>query len=433
MLAQEMVPKGAALNVLCAVAVHFEKLVDVLRLDLMDGQMDERIRRNIPALVERTLANYGAWDAVSFLLLSHSLKQSAYEKWRMGEVAYLEDAVTSNDQRVLDMLEIGLEHARGMGLCSAVMTWHGWGVAHPLQLFRDQEMNAKFQVRLAPKKNRRQLDLFMDAPHIVLLNRVRQALLNRSPERESLFDRAMNELASEPALIRLDAIRTAITTPRIDHPIAWFDHLTDVIMPAALDEFPHRSMDIMASLWRTAANAMVHIDFDPERPSHHASQAFLHANAWESCLESVAQIPRWFEHADLHDRRIAALSGMHEHEAETEAWMIYCWCCPNAAKAALIKADLYGCGLHRLWKQFSQLDPKQNIEDFPALIALQKQLNDKQPVIFEYAQDTLGWHHYQQMTSLLASEQHGEANIPLRTALKTSSPWLFHTFLTIHA
>jgi len=395
--------------------------------------MNERIKRNTPALVEETLANYGAWDAVSFLLISHRLRQTGYEAWRMGDVVYLEDTITGNMQRIVEMLEAALLHAESMGLISAPASWNGWGKqpGQTLRLFHDDDLNGSFLVRLSPKSDRPQLDLFMDAPHIILLNRLRQALLNRSPECDALFDRALDDIANEPGLARLDAIRAAMTSPSIENPVAWFAYLNDVIAPAARDEFSQHSLDIMAPLWRDAADAMAHIPFEPDHPNNHASQAFLLAHAWEQCLKSVEHIAGWFEHPSLHDRRIAALSAMHEHKAERAAWMLYCWCCPDAVITALDKANLHACGLHTSWQHFSQLETEQSIEYFPALIALKHRLNNNdQTPIFEQARHTNGWQYYQQITDLLASEQHGETDITRRSALKASSPWLFQAYLT---
>jgi len=56
---------------------------------------------------------------------------------------------------------------------------------------------------------------------------------------------------------------------------------------------------------------------------------------------------------------------------------------------------------------------------------LQNQSDGDQPPIFEHARQMLGWRHYQQIIALQISEQHGSANIKLRSALKTNSPWLF--------
>ena len=396
--------------------------------------MHERIRRNTPALVEQTLASHGAWDAVSFLLTSHRLRQTDYEAWRMGETACLEDAIAGNPQRIVEMLEAAMQHAKSMRLTSAPTTWNGWGkeAGITLRLFHDDDINARFQLRLTPEADRPQLDLFMDAPHIVLLNSLRQAMLNRNPEQDALFDRAMDELANEPALARLDAIRAAMAAPSLENPVAWLDHLNAVVAPAARDEFPHRSMDLMAPLWRSAADAMLHIPFDSEQPDRHASQAFLLAHAWEQCLASVAQVAHWFEHAPLHERRIAALSAMRDHEAERDAWMMYCWFCPDAAATALSAADLHTCGLHRLWQDFSQLECEPGCEDFPALIALQYQSDADQPPVFEHARPTRGWRHYQQIIALQTSEQRGETDIDLRSALKADSPWLFQAFMAAH-
>jgi len=393
--------------------------------------MHERIRRNTPALVEQTLASYGAWDAVSFLLTSHRLRQTDYEAWRMGEIVCLENAIAGNPQRMVEMLEAAMQHAKSMRLTSAPTTWNGWGkqAGQTLRLFHDDGINARFQLRLTPEADRPQLDLFMDAPHIVLLNRLRQAMLNRSPDKDALFDRAMDEIANEPALARLDTIRAAMAAPSLEHPRAWLDHLNTVVAPAARDEFPHRSMDLMAPLWRSAADAMLHIPFDPEQPDRHASQAFLLAHAWEQCLASVELVPHWFEHAALHERRIAALSAMHNHEAERAAWMMFCWFCPDAAATALDQADLHACGLHGLWQDFSQLECEPDCEDFPALVALQYPSDARQSPVFKHARATQGWRHYQQIIALQTSEQHGDTDIDLRSALKADSSWLFQAFM----
>jgi len=202
-----------------------------------------------------------------------------------------------------------------------------------------------------------------------------------------------------------------------------------VIAPTIRDEFSHRSMDIMAPLWRTAAHAMQPIPFDPKQPDQHASQAFLLAHDWEQCLASLEQIPDYFEQASLYGRRIAALAAMHEHQAERAAWIMYCWFCPDAAAIALDQADLHACGLHGLWQDFSQLENEQHIGDFPALIALMNLSPDDQTIIFEHAGHTTGFQHYQQVLALLASEQQGDTDIERRSALKESSPWLFQVFM----
>jgi len=96
--------------------------------------------------------------------------------------------VAGNPQRMVEMLEAALLHAKSMGLISEPTSWSGWGkqAGQTLRLFRDNDVNARFQIRLSPEKNKPQLDLFMDAPHIILLNRLRQAMLNRSPECSAL-------------------------------------------------------------------------------------------------------------------------------------------------------------------------------------------------------------------------------------------------------
>ncbi len=397
----------------------------------MGLNMDNHIWRDTPALVEETLATYGMWDAVSFLLLSHRLRQSNYEAWRMGDAACLQDVISGSKQDALEMLEAALLHTRSLDLASAAFTWSGWGKqsGKTLQLFYDHQLNARFQRCFSPRSNRPQLDLFMDAPHTILRNRLRQALLDRSDEYDALLHRAQHEIAEEPALARLNIIRNALLSPRIEDPVAWFIHLNETVAPAAHEEFSHRAIDIMAPLWRALANAMRDTPFNPAHPEQHASHALLLAHDWEDCQAQVLQIPNWHAYPCLHERRIAALASMREHDMEIAGWMVYCWCHPDSASQSLDQADLHGCGLHRLWQQFSQLETAPGVEYFPALIALRCGANTPQSTIFEHAAHTSGWRSYQQLTELLAREQGNGIDISGRSALQKRSPWLFQAFM----
>ncbi|MDQ7010681.1 MAG: hypothetical protein Q9M29_02560, partial [Mariprofundaceae bacterium] len=282
--------------------------------------------------MEQTLAEHGEWDMVSFLLTSHRLRQIEYEAWRMGDTACLEDALAGNKSRILSLLEAAMAHALAMGLIAESFSWQGWGAraGQTLRLFHDDEINRRFQLRLSPKADRPQLDLFMDAPHTLLLNQLRQALLNRTSVLDTLFDRAFAEMPNEPALARLDAIRAAMRSA-MDEPAARFRYMDEVIAPLAADEFPRHDLDIMAPLWRTTAAALSPLPFDPSLTIAHASEAWMRAHAWEAGIASIEQTAEWHQQPSLHERRIAALSCMGEHNAVRRAWMLYCWLFPDRA------------------------------------------------------------------------------------------------------
>jgi len=397
--------------------------------------MQQQIARNTPSLVDQTVASYGSWDTIAFLLVTHDLHQREYEAWRMGEVAWLEDAMVGSPQDVVAMLKVALSYGQSIGLIAEPISWHGWGSCanQTLRLFHNDTLNSTFQCRLSPASGRRQLDLFMDAPHIVLLNQLRQAMRNRDPQQSTLFDRAFSTIADDPVLARLDTIRVAMATTKITDPLAWFTHLNETIAPAARDAFAQQSIDIMAPIWRTAADAMAQTTFDPLQPDLHASQALLLAHDWEQCIATIAQTPHWFEHAPLHGRRIAALSAMDAHQTLRTAWMAYCWHCPDDAATALNQADLHSCGLHGAWQQFSQLEHNPSIEDFPALAAILAPSQDSPPPsAFIDEKQTKGWHHYQQVIALQQQERHHGTDITLRSALKTSRSWLLQAYMASH-
>ncbi|MDQ6951029.1 MAG: hypothetical protein Q9M26_05135 [Mariprofundales bacterium] len=386
-----------------------------------------QIQRDTPALVEQTLASHGGWDAVAYLLTNHYLPSEEYEAWRMGEVAFLEETQINGQPQLLERLDAALAYAQAMGLEIKPKTWHGWGniAGQPLRLFRDEKTNRRFQLRLVPKAARMQLDLFMDAPQTMMLDRLRQMVLQRNHAVATLFAQARDQLGNHASLTKLEAIHTAMEGLEITQPVAWFDYLDRVIAPAAAEEFPRRANDIMLPLWRAVAQAMASLPLDP----HHASEAWLRAQSWQQCLASIAHTPDWHTHARLHRCRIAALTAMGEQTAAQQAWMLFCWLQPNDAASALEQSDLHACALQRYWQQFTQFDPALGTEDFPALMALYGKLETVSPAEFALAAPTPGWHHYQRIQDLLRHESPSAPDPNRRRALKASSPELFQAFM----
>ncbi|MDX8406810.1 MAG: hypothetical protein R8L58_00335, partial [Mariprofundaceae bacterium] len=70
--------------------------------------MKQSIAHDTPAQVEQTLAAYGSWDAISFLLTCNLLKHEDYEAWRIGEHRYLEDVLIVGQQHLLCLLQTAL-------------------------------------------------------------------------------------------------------------------------------------------------------------------------------------------------------------------------------------------------------------------------------------------------------------------------------------
>ncbi len=386
--------------------------------------------------MEQSVADRGHWDAVTFLLTCRLLRQRDYAAWCSGQITALEAAIDA-DPRWLDaLLTTAMRYAeQQLKLTSIETTWRPWGDTDgdPLRLFHNDAQNQRFQKRLAPRRNRRQLDLFLDTPRTILLNRLRSAVRNRSADYHRLMRRARAELGNAPALTRLEAIHDALENETVADPIRWLERLMRVVIPAAKEEFPTGEYDVASPLWRAAAAAMVDLPFDPAHPEYHASYPLLQARDWEECLAAVDRVADWTAYPPLHHRRITALSAMGDHQAAREGWMLFCWLHPDAAASALATTDLRPDGLHGVWRQFTQLESACGedaiaISDFPALIALRYPLQTEPP-LFAHAGGTIGWRHYQLLNRLSAAEQRGAPDIALRQSLKQNSPGLLRAFL----
>jgi len=84
----------------------------------------------IPALnlatVERQVQQTGAYSALEWLLESGVLPYPAYEQWRHGGVAFLEDAFQADASDWVGRLREGEAQARALGLVNDAQAYHDW-------------------------------------------------------------------------------------------------------------------------------------------------------------------------------------------------------------------------------------------------------------------------------------------------------------------
>ena len=399
--------------------------------------MDRGWQQDVPVWVEQTLATSGRWEVVSFLLTAHLLARSDYEAWRLGEYETLDAAMAGRDlQEVAAMVLSALQDVDARPLTATAHRWYGWGACEGrhLRLFADAELEQRCLYCWSPQQDRAQLDLFMDAPRLVLLNRLRQAMVERSAQCEVLFDRAAAEIGDDASVARLEMIYAAMAQREIADPLVWLAYLQQTIVPAIHDEFPHCAADLLAPLWRRSAESLAERPFDPAHPQHHCSALWLQAEAYDAALEAVAAVPQWWRYAALHLCRIAVFQAQHDQQQVRAAWSLFCWVQPDAAGSALESADLHASGLARLWTMAGQLELP--VEDMPALLLLHDSLQALSDLEAMVAGDAAladvvgdGWQHYQMLRALLQSEATGACDVDARAALKAPAPALFRAFM----
>jgi len=402
--------------------------------------MLDKQQHDTAAWVDQTLASHGAWDAVCFLLTIGRLSQENYEAWRLGEVETLEDVVSGSPKRIVEMLKLGLMHAKQRGLHVAEKSWQGWGekVGQNMRLFADDALNAYFSCVYSPAEDRSQLDLFMDAQHVVCFNRIRSALMQRSLQLPALFDDAFERYADDPVLARLEALYVASKDEQAcNHTdvVARFCQLKQEITPLAVEElatFSPQAHDFLSPLWRSIAQSLEHHAFDPSQPDLHASQAWLQAKAYDKAIHAVQDVEHWQRFPTLHLVMIDAFFAAQQIVALRGAWMGLCLHCPRAV-ALHINAEHYAnnlkaCGLKHHWDRFKGLEHRPSVEDFPAWLIIQQAeyltlLSDFTVPDHEAGQRFL-W-----VKTLLSEHDITASHIQLRRHLKRSSFWLFSMLL----
>jgi len=395
----------------------------------------DKIEQETPSLVEQTLAAHGYWDPVRYLLTIGRISQQAYEAWHLGELASLEEGFSGSPKRIKNMLDVAMLYVEKRQLRRVPKTWSAWGehAGKHLLLFTNQALHQHFSWSFEPEADRPQLDLFMDAPHIVCFNRIRTALAQQSPQLQAMFDDAFEDYANDPTLTRLEALFVA--EQHITHDIhAQFTYYQQEIFPLAQAEFAGNKQDMtdfLSPLWRNLALQLQQHPFDPKQPHVHAATAYLEAKAYAQVIQAVEQHESWSHIPLFHQYLIQSQAALHHIPALRAAWFNFCLHCPNQAQKVIHNSAynqaLQAAGLEHLYHNFSKLTHQPSIEDFPAWVLIQQSeylasLPDM-PIAQHEAGQRLLW------VKALLGESSNSPQIQLRRQLQVSSAWLFSMLL----
>ncbi|MDQ6988984.1 MAG: hypothetical protein Q9M19_03805 [Mariprofundaceae bacterium] len=398
-------------------------------------QQLEKMQQEAPSLVEQTLAISGFWDPVQYLLTIGRISQQDYEAWHLGEVSCLEHVFAGSPSRIKSMLDMAMLHAEKRQLQRLPKTWEGWGehAGQSLRLFEDEDLNQHFSWLFQPLSDRPQLDLFMDAPHIVCLNRLRTALAQQSPHLSTLFADAFEDYANDISLARLESLWVAQQAFPDDAQARLIYFLQD-IKPLAIEEFanPQHSTDFLAPLWRTLAQDLELQPFDPEKPKIHAATAWLEAKAYPETITSCKNIADWFQIPHFHACIIQAEYQQHHIPELRAAWFNYCLFCPQQALIhighAHYQQGLESAGLLHWWTSFNTLTHQPHISDFPAWVIIQQpEYLQSLPHIISSEQPEN--QRFSCVHALLNNQGSEQQQLQLRRTLLSSSAWLFNMLL----
>jgi len=248
---------------------------------MSDAAMEKNTRR----AVDQLLLEQGCYTPLELLLLEGRLSYADYEAWRAGERDFLDEELFGDPQQSRALLEQGAAYATDLGLEADPFNYPRWGGGEgtklrfsPVHLF-----DRLFHTRYRKPVDAPQLDLFMDATGVTLVNGVIRALVARDhTEARRLLERLLDTDPGNHQIGDLELLTEAaegLQRP-LEDASAGLDCLEQTLTPLASDRLGAGSRDFLAPFWRRLFEAVENEPFDPDRPKRHASYPAIKLGAW---------------------------------------------------------------------------------------------------------------------------------------------------------
>lgn len=209
------------------------------------------------------------------------------------------------------------------------------------------------------KSPRSQFDLLRDNQGLYAETQLRDALLDRRYE------------AARELLARIDDANAHGEFAQLIEAATTLAHQNDAgriekqLSALARRRLGDNAAAYLRGLWSALAERQAGLRFDPQRPQHHASHAWLQAGEAERAVDAIAMEPGWRDDAPLLVRMAQACSGCGRSGEARLAWMRLCWLHPQAAEQAFDESRADPSLLEH-WSEFQSDEAAYATEEFPA-------------------------------------------------------------------
>ena len=332
------------------------------------------VDKTIQQAVDRLLLEQGAYSPLELLLAEGRLLYADYESWRAGESEYLDEFLFGDVQQSREFLGQGAAYALDLGLIAETFSYAKWGGSEDrkLRFSPDTQFDRLFHTRYHKSAEIPQLDLFMDATGVTLVNGICVALKERdTAEARRLLERLFD---ADPGNSQIGDLELLVRAAEdLCHPVenvtAHLHTLQQELSPLASDLLGSGSRDFLAPFWQRLINALQDAPFDAEKPEMHASYPAMQLEAWGQVQRSIELESAWTEQPLLLRRYAQASGRLQQNERAACCWFRLCWEFPHQADA--IGREAEPVWRHR-WQRFLGLEPELANQDFPAWSLLEQ-------------------------------------------------------------
>jgi len=386
--------------------------------------------RDICEAIEKQIMELGCYSPIEWLLQSGYLQYVDYERWRMGELPYLEDSILCPKDKLISQLNKGEHFATQFNLVIQTQPLTSWqsASAMTLKISRDPKLS-RLLARLRLRQNDvPQMDLFMDNPSVVTENKLINALNNRElAKAQSLLAQLVQQVPNHPQLSDYNGL--IAYAQQIQKPLAAdsirdeLEHLKTTILPVAQKLLRQTTRDYVAPAWRRLAKALTDSACQDSSSDLHASYAWQQMQNWSEVKNSIINTPNYQQQPVL-------LARLAEAFWYLQQWgqCLLCWChlfgldAKFSAEEIEYQAD---ARLLLMWHNFK--DQELSDEDFPAWLLLHEPglIHHIDNQFFENADQPL----LEVVVHLLRARLQGDDEMEWRRQLQKLNPALLRVFL----
>ncbi|MCR6650904.1 MAG: hypothetical protein NVV73_05110 [Cellvibrionaceae bacterium] len=256
------------------------------------------------ATVDSQVSQQGQFCLLDWMLAENMIPYAAYENWRYGRIATLDDVFSLAPDDLQRLLQQAQQTCRELNLQQEAQTFYPWDgqQRQPLRISTDPERHATMAARWTARKDVPQMDLFMDNSAAIAENQVLDALANRqfqeagaALQRLTKLNPRHGKLGGYQDLINYGLHCVASPTIAAEDLAAEFQGLDQEVALLAGELLGSRRRDFLAFAWRRMAENLRQKTFSPAEPELHCSYAYGQIPDWQALVTCLEQEPQLFE------------------------------------------------------------------------------------------------------------------------------------------
>ena len=328
----------------------------------------------VAAVVQQLLATHRVYAPLDWLLEANHLGYDDYRDWRRGRKATLDAALAPGLDKTRDLVAQANGCARKLRATAEKVVLYGIeeNAGAALRASSDQHLDELLRTEFRLAADRRQGDIFVDAPANAAFNDLCDSLASRdavaaSKRLQALASADVHHWAIADAAKLIEAL--SLPPPRGDaEGLERLEMMEGRWLLAASAVLHAGARDFLTPLWRDIGQALEGTPFDPAHPRRHAAWAYLQGLDWRNAKRLLLGITTHREEPFLLGWRAEAEWRLRNRKAALECWFELCWRAPDHFREVIATPRFPDASLLAGWNQAQQagIEPPLTPEWFPA-------------------------------------------------------------------